>query len=442
MPTRWRPAARRRGRPRTSCAIAHLDAAERQNHALNAWLTIDRERRAGGGRRRGCASRRGARDGRSRPRSPPATARHPGRAQGPRVRQGRPVHGRLADPRGLPGAVRRAHHRAPARRPAPSSSARPTWTSSRWARPPSTRPTARRPTRGTSTASPAAAVGRLRGGGRRLPRPVSHRHGHRRLHPPAGRALRDRRAQADVRAGQPLRDRRVRQLARPDRAVRPGRPRRGDAAPRGRRPRRARLHLLADAGPGRAAALPTSDDEAAASLGACASACPASTSWRAWSPASRPGSARRSRRSRPPAPIVEEVEPAAHRLRPRDLLHRRPRGGLGQPRPLRRRSASGRACGDGDVLANYLATRGRGFGAEVKRRIMLGTYALSAGYYDAYYLKAQKVRTLIKARLRCALGAGLRRDRRADSARRWPSASAPAWRTRWRCTCRTPARCR
>ena len=53
--------------------------------------------------------------------------------------------------------------------------------------------------------------------------------------------------------------------------------------------------------------------------------------------------------------------------------------------------------GDGrDVLANYLATRGEGFGAEVKRRIMLGTYALSAGYYDAYYLKAQKVRTLIK----------------------------------------------
>jgi aspartyl-tRNA(Asn)/glutamyl-tRNA(Gln) amidotransferase subunit A len=51
---------------------------------------------------------------------------------------------------------------------------------------------------------------------------------------------------------------------------------------------------------------------------------------------------------------------------------------------------------DGDVLGIYLATRGRGFGAEVKRRIMLGTYALSAGYYDAYYLKAQKVRTLIK----------------------------------------------
>ena len=41
-------------------------------------------------------------------------------------------------------------------------------------------------------------------------------------------------------------------------------------------------------------------------------------------------------------------------------------------------------------------SRGTGFGAEVKRRIFLGTYALSAGYYDAYYLKAQKVRTLIR----------------------------------------------
>jgi aspartyl-tRNA(Asn)/glutamyl-tRNA(Gln) amidotransferase subunit A len=49
-----------------------------------------------------------------------------------------------------------------------------------------------------------------------------------------------------------------------------------------------------------------------------------------------------------------------------------------------------------DVLGTYLATRGRGFGPEVKRRIMLGTYALSAGYYDAFYVKAQKVRTLIK----------------------------------------------
>jgi aspartyl-tRNA(Asn)/glutamyl-tRNA(Gln) amidotransferase subunit A len=44
----------------------------------------------------------------------------------------------------------------------------------------------------------------------------------------------------------------------------------------------------------------------------------------------------------------------------------------------------------------YQQTRGVGFGAEVERRIMLGTYALSAGYYDAFYLKGQKVRTLIR----------------------------------------------
>jgi aspartyl-tRNA(Asn)/glutamyl-tRNA(Gln) amidotransferase subunit A len=61
---------------------------------------------------------------------------------------------------------------------------------------------------------------------------------------------------------------------------------------------------------------------------------------------------------------------------------------------------------EGDVLADYLATRGRGFGAEVKRRIMLGTYALSAGYYDAFYLKAQKVRTLIKADFDAVWAAG------------------------------------
>jgi len=48
------------------------------------------------------------------------------------------------------------------------------------------------------------------------------------------------------------------------------------------------------------------------------------------------------------------------------------------------------------VLDQYLESRGKGFGPEVKRRVMLGTYILSAGYYDAYYKKAQKVRALIK----------------------------------------------
>jgi aspartyl-tRNA(Asn)/glutamyl-tRNA(Gln) amidotransferase subunit A len=51
---------------------------------------------------------------------------------------------------------------------------------------------------------------------------------------------------------------------------------------------------------------------------------------------------------------------------------------------------------DGDLRDLYERTRAAGFGAEVKRRVMIGTYVLSAGYYDAYYLKAQKVRALIK----------------------------------------------
>jgi aspartyl-tRNA(Asn)/glutamyl-tRNA(Gln) amidotransferase subunit A len=55
-----------------------------------------------------------------------------------------------------------------------------------------------------------------------------------------------------------------------------------------------------------------------------------------------------------------------------------------------------RAGGARDVIEMYSKTRAAGFGAEVKRRVMLGTYALSAGYYDAYYGQAQKVRTLVR----------------------------------------------
>jgi aspartyl-tRNA(Asn)/glutamyl-tRNA(Gln) amidotransferase subunit A len=55
----------------------------------------------------------------------------------------------------------------------------------------------------------------------------------------------------------------------------------------------------------------------------------------------------------------------------------------------------GSATDEDELHRMYGSTRGRGFGPEVKRRIMLGTYVLSAGYYDAYYLKAQQVRTLI-----------------------------------------------
>jgi aspartyl-tRNA(Asn)/glutamyl-tRNA(Gln) amidotransferase subunit A len=55
-----------------------------------------------------------------------------------------------------------------------------------------------------------------------------------------------------------------------------------------------------------------------------------------------------------------------------------------------------RAQGAKDLLEMYMKSRSQGFGSEVKRRIMLGTYALSAGYYEAYYKKGQQVRTLIK----------------------------------------------
>lgn len=58
-----------------------------------------------------------------------------------------------------------------------------------------------------------------------------------------------------------------------------------------------------------------------------------------------------------------------------------------------------------DIIEMYERTRSEGFGSEVKRRIMLGTYVLSAGYYDAYYLKAQKVRTLIKSDFEAAFKA-------------------------------------
>lgn len=56
----------------------------------------------------------------------------------------------------------------------------------------------------------------------------------------------------------------------------------------------------------------------------------------------------------------------------------------------------GLSAGDKDLLDVYLKSKGRGFGAEVKRRVMMGTYCLSSGYYDAYYKKAQEVRAAIE----------------------------------------------
>src|SRR5204863_348791 len=60
-----------------------------------------------------------------------------------------------------------------------------------------------------------------------------------------------------------------------------------------------------------------------------------------------------------------------------------------------------------DISGMYEQTRAQGFGAEVRRRVMIGTYVLSAGYYDAYYLRAQKVRTLIKRDFEQCFAAGV-----------------------------------
>ena len=202
-------------------------------------------------------------------------------------------------------------------------------------------------------------------------------------------------------------------------------------------PRRARLHLRARSPSRRSCSpCPSSDDEAAARAArASAWACPASTSSPAWSPAWRPASARPSRPWRPPAP-------RSWRSRCRTRTTAWPPT-TSSPRPRRRRTwpattASGtatRIAAPATSSPTTWRTRGAGFGPEVKRRIMLGTYALSAGYYDAYYLKAQKVRTLIKGDFDAVWAAGLRRHRARRPARRSPSRWARGWTTRWRCTC-------
>ncbi len=91
-----------------------------------------------------------------------------------------------------------------------------------------------------------------------------------------------------------------------------------------------------------------------------------------------------------------------------------------------------RADGAEDLLDMYERTRHDGFGAEVKRRIMLGTYALSAGYYDAYYGRAQKVRTKIAEDFGSAF------ERLTSSSRRPRQLSHSSWARRrairWRCT--------
>ena len=180
-----------------------------------------------------------------------------------------------------------------------------------------------------------------------------------------------------------------------------------DPAPRRLGPRRARRHVSARAGPRELlAACRRGDDEAAADLRGKRSGCRASTSWRAW----EPGVAARVREA------VAAIEAAGASVEDVSLPHTD--YGLATYyiiAPAEGSSNLARYDGvryghsdrsSGEFIADYLRTRGAGFGPEVKRRIMLGTYALSAGYYDAYYLKAQKVRTLIKADFDAVWAAG------------------------------------
>ena len=127
---------------------------------------------------------------------------------------------RLADARRLPPAVRRDRHRQAHAPPTPCSSAGRTWTSSPWAARPRTRrfKQTRNPwdlerTPGGSSGGSAAARRRRHGA-------AVDRHRHRRLDPPAGRPVRRRRHEADLRPREPLRPRRLRQQPRPDRPVR------------------------------------------------------------------------------------------------------------------------------------------------------------------------------------------------------------------------------
>ena len=173
---------------------------------------------------------------------------------------------------------------------------------------------------------------RQRRGRRGRPGAVGARHRHRRLDPPARRAVRDRRPQADLRRGQPLRDDRLRLLARPGRPADARRHRRGAAVRAHGRPRPVRLDLARLPRGGRAADAPSGST-------ACASASPRSSTGEGIEPGVLAAfEATLDARARSSARRVEPRAAAARRLRPQRLLRARPGRGVEQPRPLRRRA--------------------------------------------------------------------------------------------------------
>ena len=341
---------------------AYLDAIEARDPELHAYLHVAGER----GRRR------------------------PDRPQGRDHDEGHPDHGRLEDPRRLHARSSTRPSPPAARRRACPSWARPTWTSSPWARPPRTRPSGRRATPGIPSAFRAAPPA-----ARPPPSPAGSRPGRSAPTPAAPSSSRPRSAawsacarrtapsratgssrsrRASTRSGpltktvrdnallypiiagkDPLRldDRRAARAGRDPRGRgsegRPHRRPEGDERSRGHRPGRERARQRGD---------------------------------RASPRSSGPRSGRRACRARSTTGS------------PATTSSRRPRRARTSPATTASATATAPTA-DGDLHELYSRTRWEGFGAEPKRRILLGTYALSAGYYDAYYGQAQKVRTVI-----------------------------------------------
>ena len=317
-------------------AEAHLDVAERENHALNAWLTIDRDERARPGRRRGRPAGRRPRRGRSRVR-----ALHPllgipvalkdlisvegGQCTaGSRILEGyiAPYDAHITERLRDVGAVMLGKTNMDEFAMGSSNE--------HSAYGPVSNPWDLETVPGGSSGGSAVAVAAYHA-------PLSLGHRHRRLDPPARRADRHRRDEADVRprvaatgsSRSPASLDQIGPFARDTR----------DAA--------ALLHAVAGRDerdstsapvpvPDELLELPASDDEAA--VGAARQAArPAAGVLRRRHGARRRGAdPRGGRRARGRRRDRRGGQPAAHRLRPRDVLHRRPGRGVGEPRPLRR----------------------------------------------------------------------------------------------------------
>ena len=379
-------------------------------------LADDRRRAgAGRGRRGGRPARGGARRWPGGGRRAPPAARHPGRAQGPRLGRGRPGHRGFADPRGLPLAVRRPHHRAAARRRRrdPGQDQHGRVRDGLVDRALGVRPDGQ-------PVGPRAGAGRIQrrvgGGGGRVPR-AARRSGR----TPAARSASRRRCAASSGSSRPTAGSAATgSWPSPAASTRSGRSPATPATPR-RSCTRSPGATTRDStsapidGPGRPDPAP-----GIRRRGGVLAARPAVRAAegvlprRAWSRASRRGSARPSRPSRRRA---RRSRRSASRTRttawPRTTSSRPPRRRPTSPAT----TASASACsvrGGDDYLANYLATRGQGFGAEVKRRIMLGHLRAVRRLLRRVLPQGAEGPDADQARLRPPVGAGVRRPRRTD----------------------------